>query len=197
MVAALVIFNCYFISMKVFRLLFTFLLLTSFGCRQVEKNSGSLANVESSIKKLEAESVELPFPVYDYEGLEPLLNRKDNKTYIVNFWATWCKPCLEEMPYFQRIYDEQNKNDVELILVSLDMPSMWEKRLVPYVHKKELKGTVVILDDPKMNEWIPKIAENWGGGIPATLIYNKEDRAFYERGFTYEELNTELTKFIP
>lgn len=142
-------------------------------------------------------STELPFPVFDYEGLEPLLNKGDDKTYIVNFWATWCKPCLEEMPYFQKTYEEQHANNVELILVSLDMPSMWKKRLVPYVVEKELKGDVVILDDPKMNEWIPKIAKEWGGGIPATLIYNKDKRAFYERGFTYEELNTELKKFIP
>lgn len=142
------------------------------------------------------ESASLPYPVYDYEGLEPILNKEDGKTYIVNFWATWCKPCLEEMPHFQKTFEEQKDNGVELILVSLDMPSMWQKRLVPYVKEKDLKGEVVILDDPKMNEWIPKIAESWQGGIPATLIYNENDRAFYERGFTYEELNTELEKFI-
>ena len=101
------------------------------------------------------------------------------------------------MPYFQKTFEEQKSNDVELILVSLDMPSMWEKRLVPYVKEKDLKGEVVILNDPKMNEWIPKVAENWGGGIPATLIYNQSNRTFYAKGFTYEELNTELKKFIP
>ena len=87
-------------------------------------------------------------------------------------------------------------NQLLAIGSSLDMPSMWEKRLVPYVEKKELRGEVVVLDDPKMNEWIPKISEDWQGGIPATLIYNKEQRTFYERGFTYDELNTELEKFL-
>ena len=55
---------------------------------------------------------------------------------------------------------------------------------------------MVILDDPKQNEWIPKVDEEWGGGIPATLIYNKEKRQFFEKGFTYEELNEALSKFI-
>ena len=139
---------------------------------------------------------EVSFPVYDFEGLKPLLNKNDDKTYIINFWATWCKPCIEEMPYFERTYAEQKGNNVELILISLDMPSMWKSRLEPFVEKKGLKGTVVILDDPKMNEWIPQVDENWGGGIPATLIYNKEKRAFFEQGFTYEELNEELNKFL-
>lgn len=152
---------------------------------------------ETSVEiKVEVPGTNIPYPIYDFNGLEPLLNKEDNKTYIINFWATWCKPCIEEMPYFERTYQEQKANDVEMILVSLDMPSMWEKRLVTFVEANELKGEVVILDDPKMNDWIPKIDANWQGGIPATLIYNKNMRTFYPHGFTYEELNTELNKFI-
>ncbi|MEO0573418.1 MAG: redoxin domain-containing protein [Bacteroidota bacterium] len=166
-------------------------------CAGNRKESNTSTEFDTIDSMAMDESTALPYPVYDYESLEPLLNKKDDKTYIVNFWATWCKPCLEEMPYFQKTFEEQKNHGVELILVSLDMPSMWEKRLVPYVKEKELKGEVVILNDTKMNEWIPRIAENWGGGIPATLIYNKNGRSFYEKGFTYEELNTELEKFIP
>jgi len=183
--------------MKVNRFWILMVLAILAGCNTKKKEEEPL---NSGAKKEELAldlSTELPFTVYDYEGLEPLLNRKDDKTYIVNFWATWCKPCLEEMPYFQKTFEERKTHGVELILVSLDMPSMWAKRLVPYVEKKNLQGEIVILDDPKMNEWIPKIAQNWGGGIPATLIYNQNKRAFYEKGFTYEELNTELKKFVP
>lgn len=183
--------------MNLNRLVFVLLLAVSIGCKQRTKDNNPSMDVEKKEEIALNESAKLPFPVYDYKGLEPVLNRLDDKTYIVNFWATWCKPCLEEMPSFQKTFEEQKPNGVELILVSLDMPSMWEKRLVPYVEKKSLKGEIVILDDPKMNEWIPKIAEDWGGGIPATLIYNKDKRAFYERGFTYDELNTEIKKFIP
>ena len=178
------------------RVVYVLVLFLLIGCSGNKKET-DVTNESKEMKTLALdESTTLPFPIYDYEGLAPLLNKEDDKTYIVNFWATWCKPCLEEMPYFQKTFEEQKANGVELILVSLDMPSMWEKRLVPYVKEKDLKGEVVILDDPKMNEWIPKIAENWGGGIPATLIYNKNNRVFYERGFTYKELNTELKKFI-
>jgi len=164
-------------------------------CGSNNKKAEEHENKDTSDEVAINTKVEIPFSIYDYEGLRPLLNQQDDKTYIVNFWATWCKPCVEELPDFERTFSEQKSNNVEMILVSLDMPSMWEKRLVPFVKEKDLKGQVVILDDPKMNEWIPKIDKDWEGGIPATLIYNKSKRAFYPHGFTYEELNKELLKF--
>lgn len=136
------------------------------------------------------------FPVYNFDEISPLLTTTTNKTYIVNFWATWCKPCIEELPGFEKLYAETKQHNVEMILVSLDMPNMWKTQLEPFVEKHQLQGRVVILDDPKMNTWIPKVDKDWGGGIPATLIFNKNKKAFYERGFSYEELKNELDKFL-
>lgn len=167
-----------------------------FGCQINGKKDNAPTDPVLAETKMDQPNANVDFPIYDYEGLKPLLHKEDDKTYIVNFWATWCKPCIAELPYFEQTFAEQKGNGVELILVNLDMPSMWEKRLVPFVKKKDLKGKVVILDDPNMNDWIPKIDKDWGGGIPATLIYNKENRAFFEREFTYDELNQELQQFI-
>lgn len=166
------------------------------GCVSKEKKTDNAKDAALADNETESAALKIDFPIYDFEELKPLLNREDDKTYIVNFWASWCKPCIAELPYFEQTFAEQKENGVELILVNLDMRSMWEKRLVPFVKEKDLKGRVVILDDPKMNDWIPKVDENWGGGIPATLIYNKNNRAFFERGFTYQELNDELKNFI-
>ncbi len=179
--------------------LFVFGLLTIFffSCTGNKKKEGEVVETtENEVVAVEAvENSDVRFPVYDFDGFEPMLHKEDGKTYIINFWATWCQPCIEEMPYFEKVYAEQKDNNVELVLVNLDMPNMWKTRLEPYVEKNKIQGTVVILDDPKQNEWIPKVSETWGGGIPATLIYNKDKRTFYERGFTYEELNEALNKF--
>ncbi|RIV67527.1 TlpA family protein disulfide reductase [Flagellimonas aequoris] len=164
------------------------------GCGDGKKQKDGADSQEVALESENADNV--PFPIYDFDRLEPLLHKDDDQTYIINFWATWCKPCLEELPYFEKVGAEQKDNKVKVILVSLDMPHMWKSRLEPYVKNKGIESEVVILDDPKQNEWIPKVNEEWGGGIPATLIYNKGKRSFFEHGFTYEELNAALKDFV-
>lgn len=132
--------------------------------------------------------------VYNYSELAPLLNQANpEKTYIINFWATWCGPCVKELPYFQELHDT-NQN-VEVVLVSLDFPEKLETQLIPFIKKKNVTPQVILLDDPDENTWIPAIDSTWSGALPATLIYNKEKRAFYEQSFNKESLLKEVEKF--
>ena len=164
------------------------------GCNFKERKKTTSDN--SVLVKTEFTSADsLDIPVYKYDELEPLLNRKDDKIYIVNFWATWCAPCIKELPYFEKINRQGEDNNWKVILVSLDMPSMWKTKLIPFIRNKNLQSEVVILDDPDQNSWIPKIDKSWSGAIPATLIYNRTKRKFYEQTFTYEMLNKELSEF--
>jgi len=131
----------------------------------------------------------------NYSELEPMLNYNDSNTYVINFWATWCKPCVEEMPYFQELHNTYSDQNIKVILVSLDFPDKIESQLIPFIKEKKLTPQVVLLDDPDENYWIPKIDESWSGALPATLIYNKDKRAFYEQSFTKESLFKEIKKF--
>ncbi len=130
--------------------------------------------------------------VVDYEGLKPYLNKQNDTTYVINFWATWCGPCVKELPYFEKITENYKNQKVKVILVSLDFPKSYQKSLVPFVKRKALKSEVILLNDPDSNNWISKIDKNWSGAIPATIIYNKNSRSFYEKSFTYEELEAAL-----
>lgn len=136
-------------------------------------------------------------PVYDFDTFEHLLYKEDNKTYIVNFWATWCKPCIKELPYFEEIGENYKYQNVEVLLVSLDFSEKLESLVLPFMEKHNIKSKVVLLDDVNSNRWIPKVSETWSGAIPATLIYNQSNRKFYEGAFTYEQLETELKTFLP
>ena len=82
------------------------------------------------------------------------------------------------------------------MLVSLDFPKQVEKKLIPFINKRKLNSKVVLLDDINEDVWIKAIDENWSGAIPATLIYNKNKRKFYEHSFDYETLEKELQTFI-
>jgi thiol-disulfide isomerase/thioredoxin len=138
----------------------------------------------------------MPLEVYDYTGLEVFLNRTDDKTYVINFWATWCAPCVKELPFFEKLNASYANRNVEVILVSLDFPKQYDSKLKPFIKNKKLKSKVVALNDMDTNSWIPKISEDWTGAIPATLIYNKDKRQFYEHTFNYEELETQVKQFL-
>ncbi len=175
---------------RIIGLLTFFIFLMSCGDKSPKKEpdeNANLANETASDYKLD---------IYDYDGFEGFLSKKDEKIYVINFWATWCAPCIKELPYFEELNEKYNSENVEVILVSLDFPKQYEKKLIPFIKERNLQSKVIALDDPKMNDWIPKVDEDWSGAIPATIIYNKDKSQFYERSFNLEELESELQKFI-
>ena len=133
---------------------------------------------------------------YTYNELKPLLEKKDGKTYVINFWATWCAPCVKELPAFEKLNQEYADKNVEVILVSLDFPKQVEKRLLPFINKKNLQSKVILLDDVDEDVWIKDIDSTWSGALPATLIYNAKGRKFYEQSFDYELLEAELKALL-
>lgn len=154
-------------------------------------------NAETKSKKeAKNDTAEIKIQSYNYSELEPFLSKSDEKTYVVNFWATWCAPCIKELPAFEKLRSNYKNKNVEVLLVSLDFSTQIESNLLPFIKKRKLKSKVVVLDDPNQDEWIPKISEKWSGAIPATLIYNAKKREFYEQSFHYNELETEVLKFL-
>jgi len=164
----------------------------------VETESKSLLTDDSLSEELVAEegANSIEFPIYSFKELEPLLHKQDDKIYVVNFWATWCAPCVKELPYFETLNAEYKSKNVEVLLVSLDFPKQYEKKLKPFIEKHKLASKIVALNDTDSNTWIPKVDKNWSGAIPATIIYNKDKRRFYEQSFNYEELQTEVNAFF-
>lgn len=133
---------------------------------------------------------------YTFSNLENFLKKDNDTTYVVNFWATWCVPCVEELPNFEKLNATYKDEKVKVLLVSIDFPKMAESKLLPFIKAKNLKSDVVLLNDPDANSWINKVDSTWSGAIPATVIYKKDKRQFYEKSFTYEELETEVKKFL-
>ena len=133
----------------------------------------------------------------NFEELEKnYFQKKNDSIYVINFWATWCKPCIKELPAFEKIASDYAGKKVKVLLVSLDFPDKIENQVIPFINKNNIKSEVVLLDDADANSWIPRISPEWSGAIPATVIYNKGNRKFYEQSFTFEELENELKLFL-
>jgi thiol-disulfide isomerase/thioredoxin len=133
---------------------------------------------------------------YDFKKIEPFLHKENDTIYVVNFWATWCAPCVAELPVFEKLQWDYKEKKVKVILVSLDMAKDVQSKLIPFIIKKELKSKVIHLHDPDADSWINKVDPKWTGAIPATLIYGSGKRRFYEQSFSSGALDKELKLFI-
>ena len=124
------------------------------------------------------------------------LDLSNNQTYVINFWATWCSPCIKELPYFEYINKNYNEGLIKVMLVSLDLPNHLNSKLVPFVKNNNINSDVIHLIDVNLNEWMPKISKEWNGGIPATLIINNNYQKFYPKPFEKDELIYEIEEII-
>lgn len=183
-----------FMVMKLNVLIVVILLMTS--CGKNNKTAEVFKEATEEVVKNEVNKRDTELEVYDYAGFEKFLNKKDDKVYVINFWATWCAPCVKELPYFEKLNSGYKNKNIEVILVSLDFPHLYDKKLKPFIKDKKLSSKVIALDDVDMNTWIPKVDESWSGSIPATIIYKNDNRKFYEQSFTYEELEKEVKQFL-
>ena len=127
-------------------------------------------------------------PAVSFDQLKPRLSTGSDTVYVVNFWATWCVPCVKELPEFEKLNEVYGDKKVKVLLVSLDNPRHMNSRVIPFIEQHNLKSEIVLLDDPRSNRWIPEVDESWSGAIPATVFFTKDSRSFYERAFTYDEL---------
>lgn len=120
--------------------------------------------------------------VVKFDQVEKLLNdRSSDKILVVNFWATWCAPCVKEIPLFET-FQANNKETVVVKLISLDYADKVDK-VNAFIKRKQLKCEALLLDEIDGNSWIDKVDPTWGGAIPATIIINPKTghRKFIEK----------------
>src|SRR5210317_554187 len=135
-------------------------------------------------------------PVYTFDELKPILERANDTLYVYNFWATWCGPCIKEMPHFEKVNEDYSDRKVKVVLVSLDFEEDIETKLIPFIKERNIRSEVVNLGDPNANRWIPMVDPSWDGAIPATLFRYGDKSKFMAHTFTHEELVNEIETLL-
>ena len=113
---------------------------------------------------------------------------------VINFWATYCKPCVAEIPYFQEEVKKQKANGVQLILVSLDLKSYYPKKIKSFAASRKFTAPILWLNETDADYFCPKVDPKWSGVLPATLFINNKTgyRKFYEDALSRETLKKEI-----
>ncbi|MDB5203881.1 MAG: hypothetical protein JWQ27_3290 [Ferruginibacter sp.] len=114
--------------------------------------------------------------------VEKYMKAKNGEVLVINFWATFCKPCVAEIPSFISITEKYKADNVKLLLVSLDLPSFYPAKVAAFAKKNNYNTHIVWLNETNADYFCPKLDPKWSGSIPATLILNTKTgyRKFFE-----------------
>ncbi len=123
-----------------------------------------------------------------YDQLQKRLSNLDT-VYVVNFWATWCGPCVAELPNFDKLQQTYKGQPLKVLLLSMDFKSKLNV-VTAFAKSHKIASEVYLADKPSEQVFIDQIDKKWSGALPGTMIVNtkKHIRQFYEKEFTFDEL---------
>jgi len=180
------------------RLLFLVLLVGLLACEGTPSQKTSSKEIAPRLTNQKNQYPEGMPPVYDhFKDLAFLFEQQTDTTYLINFWATWCQPCIEELPHLEALTQKYQEAPLKVILVNTDSKKQLVPKLLPFIKERQLLSKVVVLLDPNEASWIDQIEPNWSGAIPMSLIYNSTKRSFQEGAFeSLEELEAWVKPFL-
>ncbi len=137
-------------------------------------------------------------PVWKITDAEKYIDSSKSDVLVINFWATFCKPCVAEIPSFIQITNRYKKEKVRLLLISLDLKSEYPKGIAAFAKKRKFFTSIAWLNETNADYFCPKIDAKWSGSIPATLFVNTKTgyRIFFEEELSAAEFEAALQKAL-
>ena len=127
--------------------------------------------------------------------LQKIIHSSSERTLVINFWATWCAPCIKEIPLFEKLHKESKEVDVLLVSMDYDLDPNIQK-VEKFQSRKKIQSRILFLMESDPNAWIEKIDKRWSGALPATLVINSKNgkREFVQGELEEGDLEKIVTK---
>ncbi|MBT5097041.1 MAG: TlpA family protein disulfide reductase [Candidatus Marinimicrobia bacterium] len=97
---------------------------------------------------------------------------KGSKAVLINFWATYCVPCIEEFPMIVDLSKKYSEKGMQIYFVSADWLDR-KKEVRDFLLEKDVKGLSFIKEEGNDNNFINEISREWSGALPFTIVYDK------------------------
>jgi thiol-disulfide isomerase/thioredoxin len=158
--------------------------------------TGYAKDIEKGTGKENTEEYSAQIPVVDDVWLKNKINNRNGKILFVNFWATWCEPCVEEFPDLVKIYNDNKDSNFEFLSVSVNLPSEIDDKVKPFLEKQNADFPVVVIEEKRSEQIINLVNPEWDGTVPATIIFDKNGkrRGFFAEAKSYDFFNKSIEK---
>jgi thiol-disulfide isomerase/thioredoxin len=103
------------------------------------------------------------------------------KVLVLNFWATWCGPCVAEFPELVALDAKYRDKGVKLVGITADDPGDVQPKVIPFIKKQKVTFDIVLQDTEDPQEMMDQINKEWPGVLPATFVYDKQGNLAYSR----------------
>ena len=136
-------------------------------------------------------------PSWKISTLQKYIDTSDS-VVVINFWATFCKPCIRELPFMQSVSEKLKHKRVQMLLVSLDLPEAYPVVIDSFAKANNCSAPIVWLNETNADYFCPKVDKSWSGGIPATLFINRKKgyHKLVEEEMDQERFEEELRKSL-
>ena len=117
----------------------------------------------------------------DASEIQDLVRRQSGRVVLLNFWATWCPPCLAEFPEIVALERAHRDRGLTVISVSADSPGRVESDLLPFLEKHPSDFPIYVMQTDDVDAFMHRIDPEWNGTIPTTFFFDRRGNVAFKR----------------